>query len=248
MKMTLPSASIQGAISYYYLVAFCPPQNIRDLKKASKPLRKRLADNAGMKMGEFAKVVQPEVCRRIAAFHADTRKPDPELVKGLTVKIRRADSNPKKAFAFQQEMAQVAQLPGRADLNKRLHRKKGCHLCTAPCRYGFFTLVSDAQFKPLQTMLEAENRRPANLRDPVNVLWSFTTGHLWQTLGARLGFISVDHLANLSFCLLLLAMARSRFALPEPQLRAYQSANQALIRIWQPAEIDLLEQVQDTGS
>jgi hypothetical protein len=192
-------------------------------------------------MGEFTRLVVPEVSQRIAAYHQRSRNPDGKLVKSLTARMRRADSNAEKAAAFHQEMAAIAQLPGRADADKRLHRKKGCDLCLSPCRYGFFTLISDPHFKTLRAMLDLENRKPAAERNVINVLWTYTTGHLWHTLGNRLGFISVDHLANLSFCLLLLAMARSRFALPEPQLRAYQAANQNMIQAWQPAQIDLMQ-------
>lgn len=243
MTATLPAESIRRAIGYYYLVAYCPPDHISDLKKASKPLRKYLADSVGLPIGEFTRRVVPEVSHRIAAYHTGSRKPGAKLVKSLTARIRRADSNAEKAAAFQQEMADIAQLPGRADADKRLHRKKGCNLCAAPCRYGFFTLISDPDFKILRTMLELENRKPAAERHVINVLWTYTTGHLWYTLGERLGFISVDHLANLSFCLLLLSMARSRFALPEAQLRAYQAANQNMIQTWQPAQISLMQKL-----
>ena len=241
MTTTLPAESIRGAIAYYYLVAFCPPDRISEIKKASRRKRKHLAGMAGISMGEFTKHAVPEVSRRIVSFHENTRRPDSKLVKSLTAKMRRSDSNTEKAAAFQLMMGTVAQIPNHAEAGKRLHHKKGCSLCMAPCRYGFFSLISDPAFAPLRQMLESENSKPPAERDAVNVLWTFSTGHLWRTLGRSRGFISVDHLANMSFCLLLLATARSRLALPEGQLKIFQSANQAMIRTWRPAEINLVK-------
>jgi hypothetical protein len=240
MAINLSADGLSKAISYYYLVNYCPPEYVNELKKTSKPLRKQLADQAGLTMTEFFSTAVPEICRRIVAFHQNTRKPDEKIVKALTSKARRADSSPENATAFQAQMAEISQFEQRADLDKRLHRKKGCHLCAAPCRYGFFTLVSEPHFGTLQRMLEAENRKPDAERSAINVLWTYTTGHLWRTLNVRQGFVNVDHLANLSYCLLMLATAKSRFALPEKQLIAFQEANQNMIRTWSSSEISLV--------
>jgi hypothetical protein len=43
-------------------------------------------------------------------------------------------------------------------------------------------------------------------------------------------FIQSEQLVNLSFCLLLLGMAKSRLALPEAQLTLLQAANREFIR------------------
>ena len=90
-------------------------------------------------------------------------------------------------------------------------------------------------------MLGAENKKIAAERNPVNVLWTYTTTHLWNTLEAKEGFISADHLGNLSYCLLMLGTAKSRFAMPEAQLTRFQEMNQGTIRSWKPAEIKVTD-------
>ena len=90
--------------------------------------------------------------------------------------------------------------------------------------------MSEPDFKTLGAMLDAENQKPARERNAVNVLWAFTRAHLWQVLEARAGYIRPAHLGNLSYCLLMLGTARSRFALPETQIRIYQALNQRAIR------------------
>ena len=239
MSKPISAEAVKKMISYYYLVSFCPPEYVSDLKKTSKKLRSRLAKDADLKMKEFTDGVIPEVAFRMVAYQQATREPDKEFVEKLAKAMKTADSKPEKAEAYQALMTEIAQHPGRAKKDNRLHRKKGCHLCTTPCRYGFFTLVSDPVFKHLLAMFNAENQKPAAQRDPVNVLWTFTTTLLWDVLGEKEGFIRADHLGNLSFCLLLLATAKSRFAFPEQQLTAFQGLNQRVIQGWKPTQIDV---------
>ena len=139
-------------------------------------------------------------------------------------------------------MKAIAIHPGRAKMSNRLHRNKGCSLCQAPCQYAFFTLISEPDFKSLLAMLGAENQKIAAERNPINVLWTYTTTHLWKTLEAQEGFISADHLGNLSYCLLMLGTAKSRFAMPEAQLTRFQEMNQNTIRGWRPAEIKVVQE------
>lgn len=242
MTNQINAAAVKRMISYYYLVSFCPPEYVGDLKKTSKNLRSELAKDAGLKMKDFIAAAAPEVAGRIVAYQQATREPEQKVVKALTARTKAADSNPKKAAAFQETMKEVAGHPGRAKLDNRLHRKKGCQFCAAPCRYGFFTLISEPDFNALRAMLDAENLKPTGERDAVNVLWTFTTGHLWSVLGVREGFISVDHLGNLSYCLLMLATAKSRFALPEQQLIKFQEMNQRTIQNWRPTQINVVQE------
>lgn len=239
MSNSVNAEAVKKMICYYYLVSFCPPEYVSDLKKASKKLRAGAAKSAGLKMKEFTDVVVPEVAFRMVAYQQATREPEKKLVEKLVKAMKTADSKPERAEAYQALMLETAGHPGRAKKGNRLHRKKGCHLCTAPCRYGFFTLISDPVFKHLLAMLNAENQKPAAQRDPVNVLWTYTTTHLWGVLGAKEGFIRADHLGNLSFCLLLLATAKSRFAFPEAHLTAFQGMNQRVIQSWKPTQIDV---------
>jgi hypothetical protein len=241
MTQQIHPTAIKGMISYYYLVAFCPPAHIAALKKASRKTRTELAKLAGLKMADFIKAVAPEVAHRMAAFQQATREPDKETVEKLTKALISADTKPDKAAEYQALMRAVAIHPGRAKMNNRLHRQKGCSLCQAPCQYGFFTLISEPDFKTLLAMLGAENKKIAAQRNPVNVLWTYTTTHLWKTLGAQEGFISADHLGNLSYCLLMLGTAKSRFPMPEAQLTRFQEMNQAVIQAWRPAKIDVVE-------
>jgi hypothetical protein len=232
--------AIKKMISYYYLVAFCPPAHISTLKKASQKMRSTLAKQSGLKMADFIKAVAPEVGQRMAAFQQASRSPDEDTVKKLVKAIISADTKPEKAAEYQATMKAIAIHPGRAKMGNRLHRQKGCSLCQAPCQYGFFTLISEPDFKSLLAMLGAENKKIAAERNPINVLWTYTTTHLWNQLEVNEGFISADHLGNLSYCLLMLGTAKSRFAMPEAQLTRFQEMNQNTIQSWKPAQIDVV--------
>lgn len=240
MTNTIAADLMLKTINYYYLVNYCPPSHVGELKKKARAYRKALADGAGMKVGDYFKAALPEVCWRIVAFHQATREPDLAIVDALVKVGAKADSSEKGATAFQAAVAELAAHPGRAKPDNRLHRQKGCRFCTSPCSYGYFTLVSDPAFKHMLAMLGAENQKPAGERDPVNVLWTYTTAHLWGVLGVKEGFIRADHLGNLSYCLLMLATAKSRFALPEKQLQTFQAMNQDVIRRWKQAQIDVM--------
>lgn len=241
MTQDIHPNAIKGMISYYYLVAFCPPAHISALKKASQKTRSALAKLAGLKMADFVKAAAPEVAYRICAFQQATREPEMETVEKLTKALISADTNPEKAAEYQALLREVAGHRGRAKESNRLHRQKGCSLCQAPCQYGFFTLISEPDFKTLLAMLGAENKKIAAERNPVNVLWSYTTTHLWKTLGANQGYISADHLGNLAYCLLMLGTAKSRYPMAEAQLTRFQEMNQNTIRSWKPAKIDVVE-------
>jgi ribosomal protein L24E len=239
MTQDIHPNAIKGMIAYYYLVAFCPPAHISELVKASEPLRKQLTKLAGLKMPDFVKAIAPEVAYRICAFQGATREPDKETVEKLGKAILTADTKPEKTAEYQTLWREVAAHRGRAKESNRLHRQKGCSLCQAPCQYGFFTLISEPDFKTLLAMLGEENKKIAGERNPVNVLWTYTTTHLWKTLGTNQGFISADHLGNLAYCLLMLGTAKSRYPMAEEQLTRFQEMNQEAIRSWQPARIEV---------
>jgi hypothetical protein len=236
MTTTIPADRIMQTISYYYLVNYCPPSQVNGLKEAAAKLRKELADAAGMKTPAYFKSALPEVCWRITAFHQATRQADPVGVQMLVQTAAKADVSEKGAQVFQEAMNELAAHPARAKPDHRLHRQKGCRFCMAPCEYGYFTLVSDPAFQRLLMMLEAENTKSAGERDPVAVLWAYTTTHLQGVLGAKECFIRANHLGNLSYCLLMLATARSRFAMPERELLAFQALNQQAILRRQAAQ------------
>ncbi|MFN2149683.1 MAG: hypothetical protein ACK2T2_14960 [Anaerolineales bacterium] len=229
MKSPIPAEMMMKTISYYYLVNYCPASHVGELRKAAKGLREELAGAAGLESAEYFKRALPEVCWRIVAFHQATREPDPALVERLHQAGGKADRSKKGATEFQQAMAEIAALPGRSKPGNRLHRQKGCRYCAAPCRYGYFTMVSDPVFHDLLSRLTAENQKPKAERDPVGVLWTFTGLHLGSLLGSEGGHVRADHLGNLAYCLLMLATARSRYPVPEAQLQTFQALNQAAI-------------------
>jgi hypothetical protein len=221
--------ALKKTIAYYYLLSYCPPEQVVEFVNAAGPLRKELAKSAGMSEKAFFNAVLPEVCRRIVSYHEATREPSPQWVNALVSSAAAVEKSPENLSLFQEEMTKVARLPQRALPENRLHRKKGCAYCRLPCHYGYFTLVSEPTFRELQTMLEEETKMPAGERSPVQPVWGFTILHLGKTMQSRQAFIHQAHLGNLSYCLLLLSMAKSRLAVPEAQLQAFQAANQAMI-------------------
>lgn len=230
MSKTIPAGSMKKMITYLYLLSYCPPDKLADFKRNTAPMLKELAVQAGIKEKAFLAQALPEACTCILAFHQATREPDKKLVDALEAAARSADKNPASLTAFKEQMAQVAALPGRAKPENRLHRNKGCTLCAAPCRYGYFTLVSDPKFAGLQALFAAESGKPASKQTPLMPVYTFAVDHLLTITDTQEGYCERTHLANLAYCLLLLGMAKSRMALPEKQLVIFQGANQEFIR------------------
>ncbi len=230
MSNSIPAGSIKKAICYLYLLAFCPPDKLIDFKANTKTMRKDIADQAGIKETALAAQIWTEACQYIVAFHQATREPEVELVEALAKAAQAADKNDKNLRAFKGRMQQVVTQPGRAKPENRLHRSKGCKFCTAPCRYGYFTLVSDPQIKVLQELFAAETQRPAEEQTPLRPAYAFTMHHLSQVTGSNQGTIAFPHVVNLSYCLLLLGMAKSRMALPERQLLVFQGASRVFVQ------------------
>jgi hypothetical protein len=226
----LPANVLKRTIAYIYLAAYCPPEKLGSLARAGAPLRRRLAHQVGMGESEFFRAALPEVCSHIAAYHEHSRAGDPQrsaaLLKML-VSIGRSDAD---ARAFQSEIAAVAALPGRAKLENRLHRRKGCAYCTAPCQYGYFSLVSEPALTALRRILEKEAAKPTPDQDAVVSIMAFTRFHLWRTLGVKQDFITPRCLGNLGYCLLMLGIARSRYPFPAEKVQRYQELSQATIQ------------------
>jgi hypothetical protein len=230
MASPIHPAAIKKMICFYYLVSYCPPEHVSELKKVSQKMRGRLVNDAGLNMDQFADLVIPEVARRMLAFQQATREPEAAAIQELTQVMKNADGHPEEASIYQTVMGKITAHPGRAKPANRLHRQKGCAFCEAPCRYGFFTLMCDPDFKTLQAMLDAENKKIAQERNVVKLLWTYTSEQIWKVLEAQGGMIHAEHLGNLSYCLLMLGTAKSRFALPEKQLKMFQALNQQTIR------------------
>jgi hypothetical protein len=230
MPQKLSIEGLQATIGYLYLLSFCPPERVLEFRQAGEPLRIGLALEAGTTLTDYFAQAVPEACRRIAAFHQRRREPDDEIVASLVGAARVAHASPLAARTFAARIDGVAELPERAKSENRLRRSGGCRFCAAPCRYGFFALVSKPNYGLLQQLLRAETQKPEAERDPVGAAWTFATGHLWRTLGAQQAYTTRAHLGNLSYCLLTLATAKSRYPLPSDEYRAFQMPNQAMIR------------------
>ena len=240
MATSISKEAIKKMVCYYYLVSFWTPEYIGELKKTSRKMRTKYARETGLKMKEFTDLVVPEVARRIMAFHTATPEPEKTAVEELTRVMKGSDNNPKKAAAFQAAMREVSAHLNRAKVNKRLHNQKGCRFCTAPCQYGYFSLMSEPDFITLMAMLDAENHKIAEERNAVNALWMYSREHFWSVIEKQEGYISAYHLGNLSYCLLMLGTAKSRFVLPEKELLTYQALNQRTIRNLGSTNIDLV--------
>ncbi len=228
MYTKIPAQSLKKTICYYYLLAYCPPAEVSELKKIAQPLREDMTKLAGMEMTDYFKKAAPEVSHHIIAFHQNTRDPDGEWVEELTGRISVADENPENAQAFQEMLGLVSRLPQRAKPENRLHHRRGCQFCAAPCYYGYFSLVSEPNFANFKGYLEDELENPTEYKKPVMAVKSFALTHIVGVLGAPDGVIHIhhEHLANLAYCLLALATAKSRLPVPEKQLKLFQQANQ----------------------
>jgi hypothetical protein len=231
MSGTITAESIKKTITYFYLLSYSPPADIEMFKEHVYPWKKQISKSASVSETKFFKEVIPEVCHRIVSYHEDTGEPNQDWVDALIKTAGKADKSSEDLYEFQEMMSNIARLPQRALPENRLHRKKGCALCQLPCHYGFFTLVSDPDFDTLQDMLEAEVNRSGDTQSAIRPVWNFTFSHLMRSFDFKEEYtLHRRHLGNLSYCLLMLAMAKSRLALPEKQLKVYQAINQRLIQ------------------
>ncbi len=200
--------TLKHTILYLQLLSFASPEHVTELR----PLRDDF--------GEDWPQAVVAASRLMVAFQQASRDPEPERVAALARAALSADLSPEACRAFQDQMNVLAQLPGRAKPENRLHRKRGCRLCETPCRYGFFSLITEPNFENLQNLLETHPSQP------VQTVWRFTLKHL---AGGGQSYITADHLGNLSYCLISLATAKSRYPFPEAQMRKFQARNQAMI-------------------
>jgi len=223
---------ITKTLHYYYLLSFCPSDRLEVLQQSAAGLLDAMYSECGDNRQDCLQRLCTEAASRVLSFHTANRLPDEALVEALAERMVHARETAESLRAYQALMDETALLPGRAAPDNRLHRRKGCRFCETPCRYGYFSLISDPDFKLLQKMLEEENAKPAGEQDPIRATWAYGAVHLWRLLGVKQGFITPYHLGNMTYCLLMLATAKSRFALPEKQITLYQQANQRMIREW----------------
>ena len=177
----------------------------------------------------FSTGIEAEVSNRMVTFQTALRQPEEDLVNKLYEVVKTASQDVEGLAAYQIFMSELFALPGRAKADNRLHRKKGCRFCETPCTYGFFSLVSEPRFELLQHLLEAEKGKAPEEKNAVSGCLDVCAYPCRQTSGSSTGFISAAHLGNLAYCLLMLSMAKSRYPLPEAQMKAFQARNQQMV-------------------
>ena len=219
----IPASTVKQAIIYLNLLSYSPPSRVDEFSSPEALF------------GEAWPGVLEKAAWLMVSFQQASREPDAELVAELAAAALAAHYSPEACRAFQEKVDALAQLPGRTKAKNRLHRKRGCQLCESPCRYGFFSLVTEPDFSPLQKRLETEHGTP------VQSVWQFTFNHVGQTCSAGQWHIARKHLGNLSYCLVSLATAKSRYPFPEKEMRKFQALNQAVIRNWSLAKMRFCE-------
>ena len=236
MSKNIPAQSLKKSLAYYYILAYTPPEQVGEYREIARSLQETAAEQAGLALDEYVQLATPQISHRIVAFHQDTHDPAEDWVAELTSRILIADEGVEQADAFQKFLGLVSRLPQRAKPENRLHRKRGCQFCAAPCHYGYFSLLHEPPFELLQGFLETELENPIEDKKPVMAVKSFALTHLIGILGATAGTLHIhhEHLANLAYCLLSLATAKSRLPVPEKQLKLFQQANQYFSRVNTP--------------
>ncbi len=208
---------MKNTLIYLHLLSFTPPDKVADLRS----LRSSFVE-------DWPQAVEA-AARLMVAFHQASRNPEGELVAELARAALSADSSPEACRSFQDQVNKLSQHPGRAKPENRLHRKRGCRLCATPCRYGFFSLLTEPDFETLQELLNTENNKNPAHQKPIAAVWRYTLTHLGNTFQVGEWHIAADHLGNLAYCLVSLATAKSRYPFPETQMRKFQEINQNLI-------------------
>jgi hypothetical protein len=229
MSETITAEILKKSISYYYLLSFCPPEQLEKFKKCTAKFLKSLLHESKIGQEEFFSQVIPQVFHRIVGFHEDSRDPNNEIVEALSEPASKALESKEYLQSFQAEMIKVSELGPRVKPENRLHRKKGCDFCRQPCRYGYFTLVSEPRFNLLQKMFNEESRKPTKEQSASRLVSEYTGKHLDQFYQSETLPMQREHFGNLAFCLLMLSMAKSRKAIPVDQIKTFQDLNQRKI-------------------
>lgn len=225
--------TIRDAIRFYSLLSYCPPSQLDSFMAETAELRSRLYNGSSVSPDEVLFTLIPEVCQRIVTFQSGSRFPDQSLVDELAQAARDAYYSTRALVVYQKIMAAVAAHPGRARVENRLVRKRGCRFCASPCRYGYFVLLTDPDFDLLQRLLAEERSKPVEGQNLIIKLWTFSMAHTLRITGGQSALLSTSHRGNLAYCLLTIATARSRYPLPEQALERLQAVNQQLIKAWE---------------
>ncbi|MFC2028839.1 hypothetical protein ACFLTX_02820 [Chloroflexota bacterium] len=229
MPENIPPEILKKSIAYFHLLSFCPPEELKTFKQSTRIFLGSLGRGTCLKQEEFFKQVVPQVFQRIVGFQQGSHQPDAGIVAILSASAIKARKSEKNLRSYQKEMGIVSELDARAKAENRLHRRKGCEYCVQPCRYGFFTLISEPRFDILQEMFKEESSKPPNQQSASSLVWKYTGKHLEQFHQTKTLPIQPAHFGNLAFCLLMLSMAKSRKAIPIEQIKTFQNLNQRKI-------------------
>ncbi len=90
-------------------------------------------------------------------------------------------------------MRVVSARPERAKANKRLHKQKGCRFCTAPCQYGYFSLMSEPDFITIDGRAGATAAAPKFVKAATSVPTIFALTRARKYLD--------QHAADISLCI-----------------------------------------------
>jgi len=232
MAVKISAPTVKKAIALFYLLAYCPTNKLEEFLIATSALQDQIAEALGLENSVIWHSLVSEVSARMLSFHTAKHPAENELLQKLTQAAQTAARDADQLKIYQSVMAAVFRLPGRAKPDQRLHRKKGCRFFEVPCAYGYFSLVSEPRFDLLQQLLDAEKQKEPAEKSAVRAVWSYAVSHITSFSGVGVGLISEKHLGNLSYCLLMLSMAKSRYPLPEEQVRTFQTRNQQMIAYW----------------
>ena len=215
MEIRNKPTEIKTALLYYLLLSYVKPESINQL-----PL---LREQLGIHVDQILQ----DVCQRIVSFQQARRYPDEQLLEELKTRARKADSSVQAARDFQQMMDTLASLPERSKPKNRLHSKRGCQICAAPCRYGYFSLLIEPDLARLEELLKKEAEKPAGWRNAVSPVWLFTLEQIYNCLPVKHDWqINPQHMGNLAYCLITLATSKSRFPYPAAEMSRFQNMNQ----------------------
>jgi len=233
MTHQISADSIEATIAYLYLLAYCPPEAVPEFYLSTSHLRSALAEQAGLTESAYLEAVFPIACQKIVSFYqAKTIADDDTTLMDLVALAKSAGSSAADVVALQAKLITLAQSPKRARERNRLRKRAGCQYCQIPCQFGLFSLVSHPNYKLLQQMLTEETKKPKEAQNPINLLWSYTIGHVWRTLGVKETYMPANSLGNLAYCLLTMVMGKSRLAFPASEMAQFQRYNQAQIANW----------------
>jgi len=220
MKKTVSAIAIKQTILYLYGIYFCHANSLKDYLRVM---------DCQLNQTQLSPENLRAACSHITAFHRAEAAAAEHLEIDLYQRAQKASAG-QGLKRFKEKMAEIAALPGRSKLERRLHHLRGCKLCKSPCEYGYFSLLAEPDFERLFEDLSEFNSSPGQKMDPVEIIWDFTKRLLTAGYGGGGWAVEPVHLGNLSYCMISLATAKSRYPFPEKTMGMIQGWNQDCIQ------------------